>query len=239
MAVKTRLSFVNWCASATIHSLTSPFQAGWPATNAKYPQQPYVPAKGSVFDATYLAFDFGVARLVELVVVVNPNFDTITLLLSPNADFSAATYVTTELVGRNPWTVRPTWACLLPTPTTVRYMYVRSNHGSVMFDGATYYSFGGVWAGALTAMPSDIRWDERPRIVEPHIDVPLIGGGTHRVQTGRPFVEMQARRLALTAIDTPGTGDDLGTWLSLNESAWNVNQIVSEDELILHEVVGP
>ena len=269
--VQARVSFINHCDATTtiIHPpVTSAYQAGWPATNAKYPQQPFTPAKGTMLADTYIGFDFGAAKLVEFVLVVNPNCARISLGLTNASDFSTYAYlVLNQPVVANPWNRRRTWAHVLTTPQTVRYLYVRADHSGGVTDGAAVYSFGGIWAGPLTSLPRDLRWGERPQIVEPHIDTPLLGGGTQRVSTGRTHVEMRASRLAITSVATPGTNDELGVWLDrdhlmgvlghfawyfnrgktsegfifrkMNDSAWGVAQVVSEDELILHEVVGP
>lgn len=266
----TRLSLTNHLATATL--LPAPaHQAGWPATNVKFPQQPFVPAKTTDLsgDKNYI-WDLGSAKLIEIMLAINVNYPQIAFFVDNDGNYTPADYTMfphPSTISRNPWNRRYTFAHILTTPQTKRFMQLRIPSGAGVIDGSSAYSTGGFWAGPLTALPSDIRWNERPAIIEPGIDEPLIGGGTHRVSTGRPHVRMQARRLARVAIATPATGDQLGSWLEIdrlwaaagpaawffnrgntseafifrkmNASDWNVNQILSEDDLLCEEVVGP
>ena len=269
MAVQTLFSFFNWAAYATITGTTAPYQAAWPASNLRFPQQPFVLGKtqagiGAPYDTVV---DLGGAVAMEFVMVVNVNYTLIQLYGSNDPTFGTLVWATPGLtLPPNPWTQRYHGVHVSPGVAPARYFMLRIV-SNVPTDGLDHYTTGGLWIGTLASLPSDLRWDERLRVIEPHVEVPLIGGGTHRVKTGRPYVEMQAQRQALTLIDTPATGDELGSWLLLdhymrtydlsawylnrgnraeafifrkmNASNWNVNQILSEDELILHEVVGP
>lgn len=268
MPVQARVSVTNHMANAGFFA-PGPQQAGWPYTNAKYPQQP-----GAVWKTDNLTgdkdlyVDFGAPVLLEILIAVNVNYTQAQIFLDNDPSFAPANYATAGLtISRNRWARRHTFTHLFSPPQTQRYMIYRIPDAATAVDGSPYASTGGLWAGPLTALPVDFRWDERPQIIEPHIDIPLLGGGTQRVMTGRPYVEMRAQRLATVNFTTPASGDQLAAWLDLddlmgngrpcawyfnrgntaesfifrkmNESDWNVHQVVSEDDLILHEVVGP
>lgn len=267
MAVQSRVSLLNYYAvTAGALTATPAAQTGWPATNVLYPQQPFVPWKTTSTAQNDLTVDFIIPRPFDLFMAVDVNYTTVHLFLDSDPGYPSPYAPGPLTVTRNPWNRRYTLVYLFPSTHTDRYLRYRIPTQATT-DGLTYFRTGGLWAGPCTTLASDLRWDERPQIREPHLDVSLIGGGTSRSSTGRPYVELHAQRPALTLIDTPGTGDELGSWLEIdrvlsnaghfawyfnrgntsegfifrkmNESNWNVNQILSEDELILHEVVGP
>jgi len=258
-----RLSFTNWLPVAGAGALNfHPHLTGWPATNVLYPQQPWVIAKtaDSTGDKDYY-IAFGTPRLVELVVAININYSTVGVFDSP------LTFYQPFSTQWNPWARMYCAAYVFSPAKTVSTLAFRIPSTATVLDGAAGWSTGGFWAGSLSALPTDLRWDEVPQVHEPRITRELIGGGTSTVVTGRPWVEMRARRLAGVAHATPATGDQLGSWLSIdysfqyygfcawfanrgnpgevfifkkmNESGWNVNPVVSEDELVLQQLVGP
>lgn len=259
-----RVSFTNWwpVAGAGALSTNAAHVAGWPLTNVLYPQQPRVLAKTTdrSGDKDY-ASAFGTSRTVELVMAVNINYSTFNVYDTPLTFFATAT------TQWNPWARMYCAAYVFSPAKTVSTLTFRIPSTATVLDGAAGWSTGGFWAGPLTALPTDLRWDEVPHIHEPRITRELIGGGTSTVITGYPWVETRARRLAAVTHATPATGDQLGAWLNvdylfqyygfcawfanrgnsgeayifkkMNESRWPVNPVVSEDDLVLEQLVGP
>ena len=194
--VQAKLSLTNYVASATILASAGGEQAGWPRANIKYPQQPFVPWKTATNTYNACILDFGVPRPLDLVIAVDLNYTDVRIHLDSDPAFATPVYSSGVIpVARNPWNTRYTAVHLFSPSQTQRYFYYEIPDQATT-DGLAYFRTGGLWVGSSTALPRDIRWEERILRKEPHLDVALLGGGTQRVSTGRPCVEIRANRIA-------------------------------------------
>ena len=97
----------------------------------------------------------------------------------------------------------------------------------------SYVSLGGIWAGTdYTTIPNNPRWEPDIETVEPGEDVgPRPAGWTQALNLGEPRTLMRWRRLASVATTTPAAGDELASWLALDQQMrtarhflWYLNQ---------------
>jgi hypothetical protein len=267
MAVQAFVSPVN-LTEHSFNTLSVSTQHGiFTAQNVRYPQQPFTPWWSTTLAVNNLIIDFGVLRPVDCVLVVNTNYTIVTVHLDVAGEFSPTEFSTTLTASPNPWTGRYTASAIIQPAINARYAMLQASGATT--DGATHFSTGGVWWGSGSAyVPRDIRWEEEVRTLEPVFDTPLPWGAIHRRRIGHPYTRIMAKRPALIhGSTTPGVGDELSTWLVIdraaeqygslawfanrgnpaeawvmrrvNEPAWPITHVVSEDALVLEELVAP
>lgn len=255
----TEHSLVTWSASTQ--------QARFVSQNALYPEQPFMPWRTTTA-LVYQDFacEFGAQHPLDCVQVVNTNYTALQVFLFAESGGSIV-FGSDLTAARNPWTGRYTASLIIQPAVNTRIAILRILAAPTT-DGATYFSTGGVWWGAYsTRVSRDIRWNEKMHTLEPVLDTPLPWGAIHRRRVGQPSTRIVAQRPALISRTTPGVGDELSTWLTIdryaeqfgmlawfanrgnpaeawimrrvNEPAWPIAHVVSEDEIVLEELVAP
>jgi hypothetical protein len=256
--VQARFSDLNHVATATV---TAPEQAGYPASNIKTPQSPRVVWRAPNTAAVRITVDFGSPKLVEMIVLVRPEFPSLTYVLE--ATPLSNNWVSPPIsVSYNQWSRVFQNGYLVSPGQTYRYLRVE-------IPSSTYQQLGGLWAGPLVAVPRDIRWEEQMITVEPVRDLqPDHQGWRQRLKMGDPYTVIRARRVAVNAAGAAaGANIELAHWIDLDarmwgvdafawysnrgdpalawimrrvsETAWPIHQTVSESDLTLEEVMGP
>lgn len=289
MTVQAFVSPVNLATQALSGLSVTTEDATFTGQNARYPEQPFMPWRttamvqqgfgtlafgeysfggpvSGIAPDTDLIMDFGSLQPVDCVLIVNTNYTTVSVSLDVTGDWGSPDWSAALTAGRNPWTGRYAASALIQPAVNARYALVRISGATT--DGAAYRSTGGVWWGADGQfVPRDIRWQEKMLTLEPVMDTPLPWGPIHRRRIGQPYTRIVAQRPALINATTPGLGDELATWLTIdrnaeifgsltwfanrgnpaeawimrrvNEPAWSIAHVVTEDALVLEELVAP
>lgn len=260
--VQAKLSLINHAMTATITADTA--AAGWPASNLRYPQSPRTAWRSTTTATTQIYVDFATPKLVELVVLVMPNFLNVALAVA--STIGGSDYLTAVTpTGWNRWSRHRQLAFVVSPGQTYRYLRLGIPADATL----AYFELGGIWAGQFYAMPRDIRWEEEMVTMEPHLDLqPQSEAWRQRLTMGDPYTIMRARRLAVTATGAAfGVNAELEAWNEIDyymwtfdafawyanrgntaeawimrrisEAMWPIHQTVSEGDLILEEVMGP
>ena len=222
-----RLSFTNLAAASAAVVDHTQEACGYCASEAQAPQRPFHPwrtATTTVAQAWYL--DFGSTVAPDAIALVNAGFTSATIQgASSSGLFGAPPYSEAVVLTCGPLSWRYQHVHLT---TGWQYRWLRLSLDATTVScaggpaaGSTYFSLGGVWAGALTSAPTHFRIGLRQRTVLPKVDVgPGHGAWSQRLRQGSPRVRLEASLLACVEPTTPGLGDAVETWQTLAGQAW-------------------
>ena len=214
-----RFSVSNLVATATLTSSTA--DAAYPLNNFKFPTTPGMPFKWTVATDSWIVCDLGSAQAIAVGAVINANFTSFRVQGNAADSWGAPSYNQLLTVARGPngryqhahrTTGSPSfryWRFFVPTQATT--------------DGATVFTVGGGWLGALLTPPHDLLydgrslWPEYPVIVE-H---PQHEGWEQESSMGRASMRLRGRRYAHQ--DTSYAFTEWQSWLDI-ERQWKANQ---------------
>jgi len=211
-----RLSFTN-LAEATSALASGTGQAcDYCSTEAQQPQRPFRPWRTLTTTTTQeWMLDLGSSQTLDVVALVNANFTSATIQgASSSGLFASPGYNEAVVLARNPltWRYQHTHAA---TCFGYRWLRVKIDACSQAGTGATstYFSLGGVWAGALTSAPSHFMWNVNFATILPRRDVgPAHGGWVQRLKMGQPRARITGTLSANITPAAPLLNDDADTW---------------------------
>jgi hypothetical protein len=261
----SKISLVNHLAAAPIPTATSQ-QTSWPAWFVQLPQERDLTWRSTTTATQTLIVDFGSAKLVQGIALLNTNYATAQLFLDDEASFATADYTSPSLtIYMNPWNDLNAHFHLLPSSLTRKYLKLLIPTQATT-DGRSYFSTGGIWAGPVEDLPHDIRLDEVITTDRAESVQVAVGGQDYVLILGPKITQIDARRIAdqpMPWID--GTGelalwrdldrrmDEARFWLfwsnrtltsevwvmrRMNRPKWPASVGIQEDEFLLREVIA-
>lgn len=222
-----RLSFTNLAAGAAASASASAQTCEFCSSEAQAPQRPFRPWRTPTTTTTAeWLLDLGSSQTLDVVALVNANFTSATIQgASSSGLFAAPGYNEAVALTRDALTQRFQHTHIT-TGFGYRWLRVKLDACSQAGTGATstYFSLGGLWAGALTSAPTHLQADATLRTILPRLDVgPSHGGWTQRLKQGEPRAQIRGTLSAGITPTTPLLNDDADTWASLFRQWWTAD----------------
>lgn len=218
----------NYAATAIL--ATSTADASYPGPNLLDPTRPNLPWKTTTSAAIGEALiDLGSAKLVSTIGLFYVNYASVSFSADNDQAFGSPDHTSgTIAIGQNIWNECRAVRYTVSPAVTARYWKVTIPIQTPL-DGSAVFSTGGVFIGSLTTLPSDtdaypggIEWDEE-HVAEESVD-PLRtqSGGLQTLQLAdTPKTVLHYIRIAHVNHLTPGTGDGLAAWRTIDHAMRN------------------
>ena len=208
------VSLANSLALVTGSEFTpSTEDATYAAVNAQTPQRPFLPWRTTALGAQNLVIDFGAARTISLVILVNTNFTSATIQGNATNVWGSPSFSQNITIARNPQMWRYQHGVMI---SGFNYRFLRILIPSqTPVDGVAYYSLGGLWAGTLATLPRPFRWESTFETFQPRQDVMAPGGSRKRLSLGEPIARATVRAYSKANENRPMLNDQLADWLNI------------------------
>jgi hypothetical protein len=200
--------------------------AGFPKTNILQPERPYKTVRTPSIGVTHdISLDLGAAAVsYQYVVVANKNYQMFEVHTSSVANFASDVLIITapNLTTRCPWNTRYMQFYKFAAVNTRRYVVYRitGSLNPTTFDGAAYYSTGGLWIGTAenltTILGRSWKWAYTFGPVYPELKIgPSHNGWSRTIRRGNPRATLTANLEPDILKASPGGGDGLARWIDL------------------------
>lgn len=209
------ISLTNAMSLITSADVTpSSEDAAYLGDNARSPQRPFMPWRTAALGDQSIVFDWGAARKIDLVLLVNANFTSARIQGNASNVWTSPSFNQLITIARNPQMWRYQHGVIV---TGLNYRFTRVFIPSqTPVDGAAYYSLGGVWAGTISTLPRPFRWEASYQTLQPRDDLqPPHGGARQRISLGEPVARVIARAYSTINENRPMRSDQLADWMNI------------------------
>lgn len=220
-------SFLNLVADGGVAASASSEASGFGVANLKSPHRPFLTWRTTATGESWALFDFGVATPIDVLLLVNTNFATVSVQGNNADSWGSPSFNKSRTITRNPVMWRYQHGFLisgLSQAFTHRYLRLLIP-AQTPIDGQPYFSLGGVWAGTRTLPPNNWLAEFELETIQPA----AVRGPDHRgwdqvIVLGDARARMVVRRWAKVKSKTPVFDDGLKDWFDIDRQMWDKRQ---------------